>query len=236
MLKKIKTLLTKNQNKKVTINPLLYKYIFNLEKIVLYDIGAHKGMFTNLIKNNFKIDKGILVEPIPERCKLLQDLFDSNNYFIYNKVVADKNNTIFNFNINGFDETSSILKIKENINELKGIDVSLKQNLNISSITLDKISEELNIKKIDLIKIDVQGTEDLVLLGASTTLKYTQFVWIETSFKPLYENSTIFENVYKLMYNNNFILLEVSPGYRDMNTNELLQADLLFKNKLYNDI
>ena len=136
------------------------------------------------------------------------------------------------FNINNYDETSSILNIRQDIDELSNIDSSLNKKILILSKTLDDIFSEYNIEEISLLKIDVQGCEDLVLKGAGVALKKTKFIWVETSFKPLYENSALFHDIYSLLTSMNFNLLEISPGYRSK-TKELLQADLLFVNKEY---
>lgn len=70
-----------------------------------------------------------------------------------------------------------------------------------------------------------------MIQGGEETLKMTSMIWIETSFKPLYENSSVFSQIYDLLNEKGFILMEISPGFRSPN-GELLQVDLLFiKNK-----
>ena len=78
-----------------------------------------------------------------------------------------------------------------------------------------------------MLKIDVQGAEAQVLAGASQILNRTRFVWIEFSFKPLYENSPTFFDIFAQMDAAGFGLLELTPEFRAPNR-EVLQADGLF--------
>jgi FkbM family methyltransferase len=214
-----------------SINPLLFRHISSLKNITLYDIGAHKGLFSKNVSNQFHIERGILVEPIKENYEIIQKYFNSENFIVYNNVVTDSDNKMFHFNINKFDETSSILKIKNGIKELISVDTELSKEIEIESVTLDSITKKNNIEKIDLIKIDVQGVEDKVLKGALYTLQRTKYVWVETSFKSLYDESALFSDIYNIMNSNDFIMVEISPGYRDVVKGELLQADVLFKSR-----
>jgi hypothetical protein len=66
-----------------------------------------------------------------------------------------------------------------------------------------------------------------VLAGASHILGHTRFVLVEVSFKPLYENSPTFFDIYAQMDAAGFGLLEVTPEFRAPNR-EMLQADGLF--------
>ena len=105
----------------------------------------------------------------------------------------------------------------------------------IQTLTLDSIIEEQRIQNIDLIKIDVQGAEHLVLQGGVETLKRTKLVFIEFSYKPLYEKSSTFFDLYNIFYENNFMLVSTSNGYASP-SGELLQGDALFVNKAFETV
>ena len=206
----------------------LLKHI-NKNKISLVDIGAHRGDFVKMIEERIGISNAILVEPIPACFEYLKAEF-GGRYTILNNIVIDKLTENALFHIYDFAETSSVLAIKD-IKELAGVETGLNLDVNISSLTLDVLySKYLKGRLIDLAKIDVQGAEHLVLASAGQFLKYTNFVWIEVSFKQLYDNSMLFNDIYNLMAKLGFILIEISPGHRSVE-GELLQADVLFKNK-----
>ncbi|NSW93820.1 MAG: FkbM family methyltransferase [Bacteroidales bacterium] len=237
-LRYIKKILGKNSNKKERsldcFNKTIIKYISpKIENLTFVDIGANRGLFYENLKSVYKKSKitAMLIEPIPECIKELRDCYGNDpNVKIFQVALSD---TIErrNFHINSYDVTSSLLKIKYDINDLKGIDTNESYSLELTTTTLDKLVRDCDIKnqRINLMKIDVQGSENEVLLGANDTLSHTEYIWIEVSFKELYEDSCLFQDVYSILQASNFILVEICDGFRSIQ-NELIQADCLFRN------
>lgn len=211
----------------------LLKHIGDKKEITIIDIGAHNGAFTDLISNHYQLKNAILIEPLIDNVNYLRNHFTSSNIHIYPCVVSDSENDDATFFVNGFSQTSSLLQIKGECDELSGVNVSLKEALIMKTKTLDSIlSEHEEINYIDLVKIDVQGTEHLVIDGGRKTLLNTKYIWVEVSFKPLYEKSALFEDIYDKLNKMGFILMEISPGHKST-IGELLQADALFFNKKF---
>jgi FkbM family methyltransferase len=207
----------------------LAKYLKRSEGITLIDIGAHRGDFFNQVNKHYNIRKAVLIEPIPHLANYLKGNFKSDEIHVYNNAVSDKDFESIEFQINEFEETSSILQFKSDLKELANVNTRPAKREILITRTLDSIFAEVHFKEIDLIKIDVQGVEHLVLNGAKTVLETTKYLWIELSFKPLYIGSSVFNDIYSLMEKFGFILLEISPGHRSPD-GELLQADALFAN------
>ena len=208
---------------------VLLNYLDINKKVNLIDIGAYKGDFTDIIKNYCGIEKSILVEPIPLCYDNLIKKYKNESYInIIQSLVTDKNTDIL-FNIYNNHSTSSILGFKQ-IDELSNINIGIESKIYIKSSTLDSIFLSSDIKNVDVLKIDVQGAEHLILKGAKKTLEKTKILYIEVSFKPLYDCSSIFHDIYCQLNNSGFFLVEIIPGYRS-DRNELLQADALFFNK-----
>ena len=66
----------------------LKKNLKNLE--VFFDIGSHKGTYTDLILNNFKVKKVIMVEPQKNIFRFIKKKYQKNNrIIIYNSAVSD---------------------------------------------------------------------------------------------------------------------------------------------------
>jgi FkbM family methyltransferase len=214
------------------IEEYLSKYLGPPKSIIIVDIGAHRGDFIDSIERHYEIGKAVLIEPIPDLAIYLQSKFNRGNILIFQNVLCDKDQESVEFQINEYEETSSLLQIKSDMVELSNVETRLAKKVNVLARTLDSIFIGTELGSIDLIKIDVQGAEHLVLKGAVNTLKVAHFVWIELSFKPLYIGSSIFHHIYEIMEANNFVLLEISPGHRSPK-NELLQADALFGNLKY---
>lgn len=207
----------------------LLKYLPRNKSINIIDIGAHAGSFVENIEKYYHIKKAILVEPIKELANDLQKKFNKKEYAVFQNAVSDNNGESLSFQINEFAETSSLFEFNKAMKELENVNIQLNRVETVTTRTLDSIVNETALQEIDLIKIDVQGAEHLVLKGANNTLKIAAFLWVEVSFKPLYNGSSTFKDIYEIMDNNGFKLLEISPGHRSP-IDELLQADALFVN------
>lgn len=202
-------------------------HLSNKNPISIIDIGANKGGFIKDLSKWYTFKKVILIEPIPEIAKQLSQ--DFPNYTIFPNVITNISNQEIEFNINGFSETSSIFDIKSEMQELSRINTERLQKIKIPSKTLDEIYLESALNQVDLLKIDVQGAEHLVIAGGKEALQKTKYIWIELSFKSMYENTSTFQEIYELLEKEHFILLEISPGFKAPNK-ELMQADALFCN------
>jgi len=209
----------------------ILKWLPKEKPIIFFDIGASVGHFTQSICGEYQIEKGIIIEPIAKMIPILEEKFSNREVFkIINAVVSDTNTEVdFYFN-EEFDSISSLLKIHYDKPELLSLNIKEPVQTKVQALTLDHLFKTHQLSNIDLIKIDVQGAEHLVLQSASNALKRTKMVYTEFSFKPLYENSSTFFDLYKILYDNEFCLVNISQGYTSSN-GELLQGDALFINK-----
>jgi FkbM family methyltransferase len=201
--------------------------------ITFFDIGACAGDFSRNISGEYQIKKGILVEPVTKIIPELENNFpDKSRFLIINAAIADKVGEADFYISEDASFVSSLLRIDNKGGELNSLNLADPFLTKIQMLTIDQIAGEQRLQEVDLIKVDVQGAEHLVLLGATDTLKKTKLVYTEFSFKPLYAGSSTFFDLYKIMYANNFILANVSNGYRS-DKGELLQGDALYINKAF---
>jgi hypothetical protein len=110
----------------------------------------------------------------------------------------------------------------------KEIDISGTKR-SVEVVTLDSMNL-FEGEPLGLIKLDIQGAELHALMGATTTLKRTEYIWIEVSFKPLYKGSPIFADIVSFLESQQFIMVNILPGFKSAE-GELLQADVLFKKR-----
>jgi len=201
------------------------------DPITFFDIGASVGNFAKCICGEYEIKKAFLIEPVSKLIPILEDAFPNKETFhIINAAISDTvSETDFYYNEDA-DFVSSLLRIDNKGEAFVSLNFDDPVLTKIQTLTLDSIVNEQQISNIDLIKIDVQGAEHLVLLGGIETLKKTKLVFTEFSYKPLYEKSSTIFDLYKILYENNFILVSTSNGYASPN-GELLQGDALFVNK-----
>lgn len=199
------------------------------------DIGANVGHFSESVIKEFKVAKGVIIEPLPKHEATLENKFgDREKFKVLNVAVSDTNGKADFFVNEEFDSISSLLAVNHQSEELQGLHISKPRKSSIQTVTLDTVAKEFGDEIIDLIKIDVQGAEHLVLKSGTQTLKKTKMVYTEFSYKPLYENSSTFYDLYHFMYAQNYILAEVSKGYTSQK-GELLQGDAIFINTLFTD-
>ena len=141
--------------------------------ITIFDVGANFGWYglvlsrfnsessihffeanPNLTKN---LENTILLNGLNFRSKINQLIISSNNDGEKELIVPNKHKG--SASVNG-DALTSSLKF------LKYDDINKSENFKVQTKTLDKYSYENDIKEADFIKIDVEGHEEEVLLGA----------------------------------------------------------------------
>lgn len=207
----------------------LMKHLCEGEPVTVIDIGAHNGDFTEAIALYCGIKKAVLVEPMPQHYELLGKRFPAPEFKVINNAVSDVRGTSY-FEVNKAKATSSLLRIKRDMPELQEVDAQLICRIECQTITLDDVFNAAELSSVDLIKIDVQGAEHLVIRGGEYALRRTKILWVEASFKPLYESSSTFMDIYDALYALGFKLMEISPCFQGPD-GELLQADTLFERK-----
>jgi FkbM family methyltransferase len=150
----------------------LNENIFKNKKNGVYiELGALDGVLYSNTK--FYEDslnwKGILIEPHPEKFKLLQ-INRPNNFLFNNLVSCHKEPLEFRYfvdchaAVSGVENTLSQLHFDMFFDSDNAWNKSLPQNkIFIKPISLTEIVKETNIKHIDLLSLDVEGHEYEVL-------------------------------------------------------------------------
>ena len=186
----------------------------NLHRVI--DIGAHKGEFINSIISLKKKVKIYSFEPQSKIFKELKNRFKrKKNIFVYNLAISNINkNKKLNISIktststfSDYNENSYWKKTKDFL--LTGLNKSSIINSEIiQGVTLDKFCKNNNIKNIDLLKIDTEGHEFEVLLGAKNLLKKNvRYILIEFHLSKMYKNYDK-NKIEKTLENNNFVLIK----------------------------
>jgi FkbM family methyltransferase len=206
----------------------LIKYLSPKQSISLIDVGAYNGGFTASIEKYCGVSQAVLVEPIPTMAQELSVNFSHPKYKVFSLALAEKEG-IQSFEVNEAEFTSSLLKIKKEMPEFSHVHLGTTKVINCQTSTVDRLFQEANLKTLDLLKIDVQGAEHLVLSGAGDSLPHIHMIWTEFSFKPLYENSSTFIEIYEMLNSAGFKMMEVETGFRSPE-GEILQGDALFIN------
>lgn len=185
----------------------------NLVIKIFFDIGAHKGKYTDLIIKNHRIKKAFLFEPQTEMFNYMRDKYKKNkSIYIFNYGISDKDEKRL-FNINKHDLSSSIKKMNPNNRYLKfksklfgtNLQGMVEKKLQIRTIKLKNFFLKKNITKVDLVKIDTEGHEFEVLVGLQKKIKNVKAFLIEFHHGGTYMDYSG-KKIEKILLKNGFFL------------------------------
>ena len=200
------------------------------EEVIVFDVGGHHGETCKLI--NDVITNAIIYsfEPYSSAYNILaQNVKFLRNVYAFNFGLSDSNG-IKDFYVNIDSATNSLLPIGKKASSYWG-DKTLRSDKvdNIPFKTLDSVVSDLKIQRIDILKMDVQGTENLVLLGAQNSLKnkLIKHIYTEIIVQPTYSGQKSLDQLLTIYYEAGFKLHNLY-NFALSNKGHLLQCDAVF--------
>ncbi len=208
------------------------KKLIQNENIVLVDIGASGGMQDKWKKLKEKITF-IGFEPDERAFKELKSKNDSKS--IYFNTAVYKNKEKIDLYLTKRQEVSSIYKPNRKfLNKFPNanrFDVVEKHQMDADTID-NVLGDDYDI---DLMKIDTQGSELDILMGAKNNLKNCLVLEVEVEFQEMYIGQPLFGDVDKFLRENGFVLFDLSTRRwnregtsRKFNTEQVIYADALY--------
>jgi FkbM family methyltransferase len=195
---------------------------------MIIDVGANVGQFAVAAS---KLFPGVIVhafEPNPDCIMTFQKNISSlPNVTVYPFALGDRLGEDV-FNVNLYSHSSSILPLAEN-HRRAFPDAIQVDAIHVAVSTLDNEFKGACLMSPVLLKLDVQGYESRVLLGAGGVLKKIDYVILETSFKRMYEGEVLFMDIVRLMEEFSFSFICPLAILRDPETEEIIQMDVLFQ-------
>jgi len=182
---------------------------------VVVDVGANIGTVTLqasiCVESSGKIYS---IEPHPQIFKFLNENIKLNkfdNVKLFNVAVGNKSGTILFSNQRSDCQNKIVLEKSD-----ETIEVPIK--------LLDELA--INVAKIDLLKIDVEGFEQFVLLGAKKTLEKTKCVYIETIERLYNYYNYDSKKIVEILNNYGFELFTISKNsIKKIYSEEFLESD-----------
>lgn len=193
----------------------------------VFDVGANVGQYAKNIRIGGYMNRIISFEPIKEPfAKLQKTSAKDPRWDVYNIALGNFDGTT-EINIAGNSQSSSILEMNDT--HLKAAPESKYIGTEVIEIrTMDSLFKGLNIADQTLfMKIDTQGFEKNVLLGAKSTLKSIKAVQLEMAVQPLYTGEDLYYQLSEYLYNEGFRLIKIMRGLTKID-GELLQFDGVF--------
>jgi FkbM family methyltransferase len=195
----------------------------------IVDIGANRGQFALVARNNFPDAVIFSFEPLAKAANIFKKLFLKDSRVILNEFALGPETREMKIHISNADDSSSLLPISQLQNSLyKG--TFEKATTTVQVKPLDEVLNPSDIIQPAFLKIDVQGYEKEVLLGCSSLLHLFQFVYVECSFVELYEGQSLAHEVIEFLSQSGFIL----SGVYNMSYDKkglAIQGDFLFTRK-----
>ena len=196
---------------------------------VVLDIGAYVGEYAmDLDANGFK-GKIISFEPQVETYKKLKanNHKSKQNWLVADRMALGDRDGQIDLNVSGNSLSSSVLPMLEAHSRSAPDSIYIKKET-VPIKRFDSIAGEFDLTGNLFIKIDVQGFEMDVLMGAGNTLRNTKGLQIELSLVDLYEGQTLMMDMINYLKGLDFQLHGFFPMFKDETSGRLLQADGVF--------
>ena len=193
------------------------KIIRKLKKIlgnninVIFDVGAHKGEFTNLILKNFSINHMQLFEPNLINFNYLKNKFKHKKIDLNNYALGEREETR-KFKIMKETSSSTLSEINENTKYFKrknfflnfGLKSEIFKEIDIKIFHGSKILKEKKINSIDLLKIDTEGHEYFVIKGFEKDISKIKVIFFEHHYDQMIIKNYTFSDINRYLKDNNF--------------------------------
>jgi len=201
--------------------------IYGIDTVL--DVGANTGQFAFELRNDLGYAGDILsFEPLSTAYKTLEARARSDaRWKTFHHALGDQDEQR-EINIAANSESSSLLPmLPAHLKSAPQSQYIGKETIHIK--TLDQVFPALcpNARGVYL-KMDTQGFEKNVLLGAKQSLERIDTVQMELSLVPLYSSQVLFNDMHGLMIDLGYTLIAVENGFSDPNTGQVLQADGIF--------
>jgi FkbM family methyltransferase len=176
---------------------------FDKERLTVFDVGANNGEYSRLISAELPNASIYAFEPNYELAK--ESNYGAAKIFTVGLGQNRRSANLF-FDPAVTEEAS----IHENVSSLASAENGHYRTLEISIETLDDFCKNENIEEIDFLKIDTEGNEYAVLLGAKEMLQQNKVSVIQFEFNEMNVISRVFlKDFYGLISNNfNFYRLQ----------------------------
>lgn len=199
------------------------------------DVGANSGQFAEYLRKHIHYNNRIFsFEPLSSAFTVLNAKAEVDpKWSAYNFALGEKE-MMMEINIAGNSFSSSFLDmLPEHLNSAPKSKYIAKERVEVK--TLDSINGNLfDFEGKVFLKIDTQGYEKQVLLGAKYSMKFFNTIQLEMSLLPLYRGESLFEDSHSFLKDHGFSLIDIESGFADPATGKLLQVDGFYQRSSFN--
>lgn len=160
------------------------------EKLIIFDIGANTGEYSEKLSKEFPKSKIYAFEPTPEAYQSLKKRQLPSNVTVLNMGFGSKTETkkIYSYaNDSGSQHSSTFKEVFTDLHHEKNL-----VEINFSCTTIDDFCDKNAINYIDFIKIDTEGNEFDILTGSLRMIKEDKIKYIQFEFNEMNIISRVF--------------------------------------------
>lgn len=192
----------------------------------LVDVGANDGDFVGAVGRLTKLRSAHVFEPLPTCHPALERTLKKLEHARLYRCAVGANAGEVDIHFTGDSKMSSALLPKAGIAAAyRAGDFSVQQKIRVPLVTLDEALAEVDT--IDLLKVDVQGFEMEVFLGAEKTLARSRAVLLEVNYVQHYEGAATFDAAFAHLSARGFRVFGISAPYGSAEMGPLW-ADAMF--------
>jgi FkbM family methyltransferase len=191
------------------------------------DVGANGGQYGSFLRRIGYRGRIVSFEPIASAFAALRAASsDDDAWEARNSALGEAEGSA-TINVSEDSESSSILDMLPS--HLSAHPTSrYVRTETVPVTTLASVLAGLPSARGTFVKIDTQGYERHVILGAGHALKGVAGVQLEMSLVPLYAGEWLMPEMINFMKERGFVLMSLEPGTCHPQTGQLLQTDGLF--------
>jgi len=168
----------------------IQKELIKAQEPVVFDIGAHEGTVTRKYRKMFPLAGIFSFEPSPQTFEQLRRNTAKDARISAHKIaMSDKKGKAL-FHVNSLAATDSLLPADARASFYWGEGLyDNKEVVEVDTISIDAFCREKSIRSIDILKLDVQGAEYEVFLGAGDMLssQSISLIYTELMLTPTYK-------------------------------------------------
>lgn len=198
----------------------------NIELVL--DVGANKGQYAEgLFSSGYK-GHILSFDPLLECHETLVEKSKQNpNWSIAERMALGDSEGELLLNVSANLESSSLLTVTKYHEEIAPLAATVRQE-KVKVRTLDSMASDLNLAQKTLLKLDVQGYEYQVLLGADQLLKDISGIQLEMALTKSYENEKDFDFLHQYVSGLGFHPYQFFPACMEGHSNRFTHVDVLY--------
>ncbi len=206
----------------------------DVDRPTVFDVGAHHGETALKFRSLFPNSTVFAFEPFPETFRRLRaNTAADDGIRTFDFGLSDRDGTQ-PFSSNTSSATNSLLETDQAGRHTWGDGVlETSARVDAQFRQLDTVLATLQLRRIDLLKLDVQGSESLVMAGAklATQARAIRLIYAEIITQPTYQGQPRLDEALAVFYRAGFDLFNIFDSNHAAD-GRLRQFDALFTQKV----